>query len=69
MDWLIHKKQRDVLSSLHNHLATLAPGRNDEKATKLSIRVTPQNLEKMIIRFHDNNTLIYEWSGFLEVSQ
>jgi hypothetical protein len=67
LEWLVSKKQKDVLMSLHHHLTALAPSGMGNQVGKL-LRVTPHSIDKLVSLFKGHTELIYQCSGLLQVS-
>lgn len=65
LEWLVSKKQKDVLMSLHHHLTTLAPSGGGNQVGKL-LRVTPHTIDKLVGLFKGHTELIYQCSGLLQ---
>jgi len=65
LEWLVSKKQKDVLMSLHHHLTALAPSGGSNQVGKL-LRVTPHSIDKLVGLFRGHTELIYQCSGLLQ---
>ena len=63
VEWLIHKKDRDILLNLHQVLKSkLSPG------VKFATRVKPEALEKDVRQFRGNIEKIHENLGILQIA-
>ncbi|XP_069689461.1 sec1 family domain-containing protein 2-like isoform X2 [Periplaneta americana] len=68
LEWLVNKRQKDVLLGLHQHISTLAPGGGSERVGKLT-RVTPHTIDKQVALFKGHSEAIFQCSGLLQVTQ
>lgn len=63
IEWLLHKKDRDILINLHQILRSqLSP------ESKISTRVKPEGLEKDVRQFRGNLEKIRQNSGILQIA-
>ncbi|XP_021922683.1 sec1 family domain-containing protein 2-like isoform X3 [Zootermopsis nevadensis] len=67
LEWLVNKKQKDVLLSLHHHITALVPG-GGGRVGKFT-HVTPHTIEKQIALFKGHTEIMYQCSGLLQVTQ
>ncbi|XP_069689457.1 sec1 family domain-containing protein 2-like isoform X1 [Periplaneta americana] len=65
LEWLVNKRQKDVLLGLHQHISTLAPGGGSERVGKLT-RVTPHTIDKQVALFKGHSEAIFQCSGLLQ---
>nr|CAD7576545.1 unnamed protein product [Timema californicum] len=63
---LVSKRQKDVLLSLHQHLAVTTPSSREERGPKLATRVTPMTLDKQVGAFKNHPDKIAQCAGLLQ---
>nr|CAD7445037.1 unnamed protein product [Timema bartmani] len=63
---LVSKRQKDVLLSLHQHLAAVTPSSREERGPKLATRVTPMTLDKQVGSFKNHSDKIAQCAGLLQ---
>ncbi|KAJ8875072.1 hypothetical protein PR048_022962 [Dryococelus australis] len=67
LEWLVTRRQKDVLVGLHQCLTAVAPtGRDEAPGSKLASRVTPMSLEKQVASFRSHPDKIAQCSGLLQ---
>ncbi|KAK7868499.1 hypothetical protein R5R35_001907 [Gryllus longicercus] len=66
LEWLVNRKQKDVLLGLHQLLAAAIPAGCDERIGRITTRVTPHILEKQVAVFKGQTDAIIQNSGLLE---
>nr|CAD7416844.1 unnamed protein product [Timema poppensis] len=63
---LVSKRQKDVLLTLHQHLAVTTPSSREERGPKLATRVTPMTLDKQVGAFKNHPDKIAQCAGLLQ---
>nr|CAD7428760.1 unnamed protein product [Timema monikensis] len=63
---LVSKRQKDVMLSLHQHLAAMTPSSREERGPKLATRITPMTLDKQVGSFKNHSDKIAQCAGLLQ---
>ena len=66
MEWLVNKKQKDILLGLHQHLNTVTPSGGADRTGKV-LRVTPHTIDKQVASFKGHSEAIFQSNGILQV--
>lgn len=65
LEWLVNKRQKDILLGLHQHLNTMMPSGGGDRLGKVP-RVTPHTIDKQVASFKGHSDAIFQSNGILQ---